>query len=73
MSTATIGGIAGVVIGAALVIVGASMRGSSSDPSVTVTNDQGQSAPVSGEGAKWILIIVGIVIAVGGIAALIKG
>lgn len=69
----TIGGIVGIVLGLILIYVGATRSRTSTDPSVTVTNEQGQSAPVTGEGAKWILIIVGVVLAVGGLIGVIKG
>ena len=69
----TIGGIVGLVLGLILIYTGATRSRSSTDPNVVVTNDQGQSAPVTGEGAKWILIIIGIILAIGGIVGIIKG
>jgi len=69
----TIGGIVGLVLGLILIYTGATRSRTSTDPSVTVTNDQGQSAPLTGESAKWVLIIVGIVLAVGGLIGIIAG
>jgi len=69
----TIGGIVGLVLGLILIYTGATRSRTSTDPSVTVTNDQGQSAPVTGESAKWILIILGIILAVGGVVGIIAG
>ena len=48
----TIGGIVGLVLGLILIYTGATRSKTSTDPSVTVTNDQGQSAPLTGESAK---------------------
>jgi len=64
------GGIIGILLGAVLIYSGIAKRGRT-DPSVTVTNNEGQSASMDSEGGKWVLIIIGIVLIVGGIVALV--
>ena len=72
MSGQTIGSIIGIVAGGAAILAGLTMGPGRTDPNVSVTNDEGQTAVLTGDSKKWVLIIVGIVLAVGGIIGLLS-
>jgi len=59
-----VGGIIGLLIGLALIVYG--IKGGT----IVVTNNEGQSAPVSGS-PNWVMIIIGVVIAVSSIGGII--
>ncbi|MGE5723132.1 MAG: hypothetical protein ACM3YM_11800 [Sphingomonadales bacterium] len=61
-----IGGVIGIII--ALVLIGYGIKGGT----IIVSNQEGQSAPVSGQ-PNWLMIILGIIIGISSIAGLIKG
>lgn len=63
-------GVGGLVLGGALIVGGLIWRRVAAN--ATVTNQDGQSATVTGDAAKWIIIVLGVFIAIGGIFALLS-